>query len=159
MYEHTPAGLGWETIFETNWLGGQTETPHHCMELVDRGVPGAEAQQRCFKETTAERQLATEAQCVRIGWPCETSGAAGSTWCCPPGQPDRQVPEGQVIPGDPAVTIIPPSGGDPRPVFQHSFLSRLSHPGAMMAIGLFGVVAYLGYRSLVATEDRHFADV
>jgi len=141
MYEYMPAGLGWETIFETNWIGGQTETPKSCMELVHRGVTAGEAQERCFKDTTAERALATKAQCKRIGWECETRGESGATWCCPPGLPDHQVPEGYVTPGDPQITVIPPAGGGPRPVFRHSFFSNLSHPGALMALGVFGVVA------------------
>lgn len=152
MYEYTPAGLGWETVYETNWVGGQTDTPKQCIELADRGVPGVEAETRCFKGTSPEQRLAMEAQCERIGWPCETGREDGSTWCCPPGQPDRQIPEGEVIFGEPDVTPVPP--GDPTPGPQHSFWTRLTHPGALMAIGLLGVVGYFGYRALVAQEGR-----
>jgi hypothetical protein len=159
MYEYMPAGLGWETVYETNWYGGQTETPKGCIELSDRGVPMAEAQTRCFKQTAAEQSLAIASECERVGWECETDGEQGSTWCCAPGRPDHQVPEGEVIPGDPDVTVVPPAGGDPRPLYQHSFMSRLSHPGAMAAIGLMAVVGYLGYRALAANEYRELPDV
>ena len=150
MYESLPGGLGWETLYQTS-LGFQTETPKPCIELQHRGVPGEEAEQRCFKATSAEQSLALESQCERIGWPCETGDEAGSTWCCPPGQPDRQVPEGYVTPGEPEIVV--PSG-DPRPVHQRSFLSKLSHPGALAALGLMAVAGYLGYRALVAQEGR-----
>jgi len=154
MYEYMPSGLGWETLFERNWYGGQSETPLTCMELVDRGVSAAQAQQRCFKDTAPERTLAAQAECVRIGWPCQTSGEEGSTWCCPPGNPDRQVPEGSVTPEEPEITVVLPSGGDPRPLYQHSFWSRLSHPGAIAALGLVAVTAYLGYKLLFVEEQR-----
>jgi hypothetical protein len=159
MYEFSQSGLGWETVYETNWYGGQTETPKSCLELQHRGVPGAEAQVRCFKETAAEQRLAIESECERIGWECETGDEQGSTWCCAPGRPDHQVPEGEVIPGEPEVTVVPPAGGDPRPLYQHSFMSRLSHPGAIAAISLMAVVGYLGYRAFAANEYKELANV
>lgn len=154
MYEYIPSGLGWETVFETNFFGGRTDTPKRCMELTDRGVPASETEQRCFKDTVAERTLAIESECSRIGWFCETSGERGETWCCPIGRPASQIPEGDVVPGDPSIVVIPPAGGEPRPFSQHSFLSRLSHPGAIAAFGFIGVAAFLGYRMLISQQDR-----
>lgn len=159
MYEFSPIGLGWETVYETNWYGGQTETPKSCLELQHRNVSAEEAHVRCFKQNEAEQRLAIESECVRVGWDCQTDGEQGSTWCCAPGRPDHQIAEGEVIPGEPDVIVVPPTGGDPRPLYQHSFISRLSHPGAMAAIGLMAVVGYLGYRTLIADEDRWAADV
>lgn len=152
MYEHSPSGLGWETLYQTNWYGGQTETPLRCIELQDRGVPGEEAEQRCFKGTSPEQTLAIQSECERIGFPCETGGEGGSSWCCAPGRPDRQLREGEVFPGEPEVTVVPP--GDPTTGHRHSFMSKLSHPGALAALGLIAVVGYFGYRGLVAQNSR-----
>lgn len=152
MYEHAAGGLGWETVYETNWLGGRTGTIRGCLELQHRGVPGAEAQTRCFKSTSPEQALAIQSECERIGAPCETGGESGSTWCCNPGQPERQLAEGEVILGEPEVIPVPP--GDPAPGARHSFWTKLTHPGALAAIGLMGVVGYFGYRALVAQESR-----
>jgi len=154
MYEYMGAGLGWATVFETNWLGGRTDTPKTCIELSDRGVPAVETQQRCFKETVAERLLAEQSECVRMGYACDVSGDAGATWCCAVGRPASQLPGGVVTPGEPEVVVVPPPGGDPRPISEHTVLSRLAHPGALMALGLIGVAGFLGYRMLVSQRDR-----
>jgi hypothetical protein len=156
MYEYAPRGLGWETLYQTTWYGARSETPKPCWGLVHRGVSAEEAQQRCFKDTTAERALAVESECAPFGFGCRADGDVGNIWCCPPGQPGHQLPAGEVIPGEPEVTQVPEPDREPPVVHQHTLMTRLAHPGAMAAFGVAALVGYLAYRHYKAAETRRF---
>ena len=159
MYERT--GMGWS---ELTWWEKARMLGIACN--VEHG--STKPRSVCFKNTPQDIEIANLNRCVRYpGGHCERDGVEGQIWCCPEGYPRdylerippevsayeeerrrwlEQEPQSQQ-PQQPQATL--PPAGDPVPVSQHTFFTRLSHPGALAALGLLaggGVLFFLAGR-------------
>ena len=162
MYERTK-GLGWSEApwsYEIATLGLNCEL--HTRWRKPRSV--------CFENNPEDEQIAHANQCTRYpNSPCTTQGREGSTWCCPDGYPRdymRDIPSDVASyeaerrrllaqepaspqPEEPVPTPVLPPPSDPTPVAQHTFFTRLTHPGALTALAVLaggGALLYTMYR-------------
>ena len=147
MYEYLRRGLGWS---ELSWWEKAQRLGIHCnFDHPDKPRPV------CFEDNSQDEQIANVNRCVRYpGGSCERNNRAGSIWCCPEGYPREYM---QDIPSDVAIyeeerrrlleqepvtpqptqsTVTPSTSSQPAPVSRHTFLTRLTHPGAIAAITL-----------------------
>jgi hypothetical protein len=109
----------------------------------------------CFEP--GEEPIAEESGCVRTDdYGCVTSsGANGALWCCRPGYPlpyyepstPATTPE-----GTPVVPELPPVDKRVPEAQTASFLTKLLHPGSLIAIGLVSVAGVLLYRNWKADQ-------
>lgn len=154
MYESLTRGLGW------NEPEGWYDIANAAGACNLRG-PSGSPREICFNNTPQDAEIAYQSRCTRISSffsdsPVGCNDGQGAVWCCPEGYPReymRDVPSDVSIyeearrrhleeePASPPGQLPPdrrPDGGTPRPVSQHTFLTRLSHPGAIAAIALLG---------------------
>jgi len=148
MYE-TQKGMGYSPVLQTrtfsDWWNGVTPEPKPCLERQPGG------RMVCFQDTPSERELARTYDCVRTGQACNDNGAVGGVWCCPtmffadhPTQPDSNNTE--VVMEEEQVTVTPPPTTPPRPFSTHTVIGKLTHPGAILAMGLAVAGTFLLYR-------------
>lgn len=167
MYEKVRSGLGWSALDYGDWQwwlgrGG----------ACNRGY-GNKTREICFLDS--EESTAHANACVRLvgggdgsseqtNVPCWTEeGNRGSFWCCPENFPvpdvittehevyeearEDALDEQSSSQTEPTQNDLPSIPGATRPVSvqARTFFEKLSHPGAIAALGVAGAAALLLY--------------
>ncbi|MHC4297760.1 MAG: hypothetical protein ACYS7Y_10705 [Planctomycetota bacterium] len=157
MYEKVSRGLGWnepEGLHDLYFLSGACNL---------RG-PSGSTREICFDTTAEDEEIARQAGCspLQALFSDETVGCnndRGRLWCCPEGYPReylREIPpevsvyeQEQKRLLEQAPMTQPPSDTTPSsvssPVSRHTFWTRLTHPGALAAIGVLAGSGVLFY--------------
>ena len=160
MYEVHPGAMGFSDL--PWWQGGA-----HMM--CEWQPPEDKSREVCFQETPEEETIAQGAGCVRFQqsgpYPLTCTGADGREgryWCCPENQPRdymQNVPPDALVHDEERQRLLAqepevPNREKPNPVPQDASSIGGMHPGAVAAIGVAVVVAYLGYHRFVSQESR-----
>lgn len=169
MYER---GMGWVAPSLFSWAG--LWSAGECNISGPSGKP----REVCFQETPEDVAIANASGCTRYHQTGSQErqrkcpGDLGFVWCCPEGYPReymRNIPsdvssyeeerrrllEQEAVTQEPGTTPestpSTPAPSVPAPIAQHTFWTRLTHPGALAA---FGVVAGAGVLFYIISRRR-----
>jgi len=171
MYEYAQSGLGaWGTIgWWSRWTG-----PCNCASNGGLAAHGNRTNSVCFDESPESLVLANRHGCTRGQYEggrqtvCDLpNGHQGNCWCCPPTYPrayedgsditpeerlyqqqQEQALNTEPVAPDPGNLPQDQGGSRPAPVQPISFARKLLHPGAIAAIVVVGLSAFLVKRTL-----------